>query len=58
MVVPLCGGYFKVVKYNCDGSLKEEKRLERQTKRETEPAKDMPSFVLLARWQLLMNGRL
>lgn len=39
-------------------SLKEEKRQERQTKREMESAKDMLSFVLLACWQHLMNGRL
>lgn len=58
MVVPLCCGYYKAVKYDSERSLKEEKRWERQTKREMEWAKDMLSFVLLARWQHLMNGLL
>lgn len=39
-------------------SLKEQKRQERQTKWEMDSAKDMLSFVALACWQRLMNGRL
>lgn len=58
MVFSLCCGYYKEVKYDSEKSLKEEKRQERQTKREMESTKDMLCFVLLARWQHLMNGRL
>lgn len=58
MIVPLCCDHFKEVKYDCEKSVKEEKRQERRTKREMEPAKDMLPFVLLACWQHLMNGRL
>lgn len=58
MGVSLCCDYCKEVKYDCEKSLTEEKRQERQTKRDMEPAKDMLSFVLLTCWQHLMNGRL
>lgn len=58
MVVSLCCDFLKEVKYDCEKSLKEEKRQERQTKRETELEKDMLPFVLLACWQHLTNRRL
>lgn len=56
--VSLCCDYIGGVKYDCEKSLKEEKRQERQTKGETEPVKDMLSFVLMACWRHLMNERL
>lgn len=58
MVISLCCDHLKEVKYDCEKSLKEEKRQERRTKKEMEPAKDMLSFELWACWQHLMNGRL
>lgn len=42
---------------NYEKSLKKKnKRQERQTERELEPEKDMAPFVLLGRWQHLING--
>ncbi len=66
MVVSLCCDNFKEVKYDCEKSLKEEKRQKRRTKREMESAKDMLSFVLctfgmlaaLDEWTSLKEPRL
>lgn len=54
----LCCGHFLKKLNTTVKSRKEEKSQGRQTKMEMESGKNMLSFVLLACWQHLMNGRL